>query len=303
MEQEQEYVNPSVGRIGSIYFDERNNRVKYFSTDIHTGAESIDFLLNQAETLAEQNNATRINARFFSEGNYSGNYDANVEARIPLNNGYTGIELLFIGINQPERTSTREINDAEDEIIRNAVSGTRKSRSLSSEYRIERLSLENLTENDISLMRDLYRESFVTYTTELNESSIRDMVENSIVYAVRNNGTIVSTVVAEIANIPTANGNFRICELSEMATLREHRGQGLVTLATEALIEEIYPTVNLIYAEARACHQAINNSFRNMGFEYAGRLNKQCILSGDHEVQEEGPYENLNVWYLLGDLR
>jgi hypothetical protein len=55
----------------------------------------------------------------------------------------------------------------------------------------------------------------------------------------------------------------------------------------------------LFYAEARACHKPINQSFFNMGFRYAGRLNKQCVLSGDHEVNENGPYENLNVWYFI----
>ena len=98
----------------------------------------------------------------------------------------------------------------------------------------------------------------------------------------------------------TTRGAFGICELSEMATKKEHRGKGLVTYATQLLMEEIKDDVDMIYAEARACHRAINQSFKNLGFQYGGRLEKHCTLSGAHDVEEQGPYENLNVWYVQG---
>jgi len=83
-----------------------------------------------------------------------------------------------------------------------------------------------------------------------------------------------------------------------MATLRSHQGKGLSKTITSDLLEEISPMVDLIYAEARACCFSINKVFYDLGFNFAGSLQKQCVLSGQHDVSEEGPYENLNVWYL-----
>jgi len=295
-----EYVNPSLGQIGIIYYDERNNRIKYFSTEIHLEPEGIEKLVEKGIHMMYKNNATRLNARFFYKGNEP--YSKGVEARIPLNNGYSGTDLLFMGINEPERVDPEETIVLEDKIISDILSGKLSSRNIvDNKYQIERLSINCLREGDIKSLVGLYAEAFHTYTTDLNEDSILEMIENSVVYGIRDKKTmnIVSTSVAEIGSVPTILGEFKICELSEMATKREYRGKGLVTFATKALIAEIRDSVDLVYAEARASLRAINQSFFNLGFSYAGRLNKQCILSGDYDIQETGPYENLNVWYML----
>lgn len=295
---DEEYVNPSLGQIGVMYYDSTNNRIKFFSSDIHSSAQSIDSLIGQGIGMMQQNAATRLNARFFVRGNYR---NKNIEARIHLNNGFSGIDLVFIGVNAQERTDTTAVTSAEDELISNVLAGQPSRRSIPDMYQIQRLSTASLCEEDINSMVELYGEAFTTYTAVLDAGSVSAMVENSVVYAVRERqtGKIVSTAVAEIGVIQTPEREFRICELSEMATRREHRRQGLVTAATRTLIEEIRDSVDLIYAEARACHMPINQSFFNMGFSYAGRLSKQCVLSGDHEVSESGPYENLHVWYIL----
>ncbi|MBU0471731.1 MAG: GNAT family N-acetyltransferase [Nanoarchaeota archaeon] len=296
--QNQEYINPSIGEIGKIYFDDRNNRIKFFSTQIHHDADSIDDLVFRGEQLMIEENATRLNARFFT----TARYERNVEARISLNNGHIGTDLLYIGVNLSDRSDPEKVMLAERELIESVLSTEPHMRSrLSEGYSIERLTSESLTNQEVDSLVDLYSEAFNTYTTDLNASAVREMISHSVVYGVRDsrNNQIVSTVVAEITKMTLSEENFSICELSEMATRREYRGQGLVTLATKELIEDIRDDVDLIYAEARACHTPINQSFHNMGFHYAGTLLKQCMLSGDHEVDESGPYENLNVWYVL----
>jgi len=291
----EEYVNPSIGRIGEMYYDEHNNRIKFFSTDVHLSGESIDILMGRALRMMGQESATRIAARFFTRCGYN----QNAEAIIPLNNGFSGIELVFVGINNEGRQSSAEICAEEDALLE-LLNQSPSSSGIPQGYSIHRLTLQDTAPEDINSMAELYREAFTTYITELDESAISAMIENSVVYAVRDSEKrIVSTVVAEIGSLQTSEGDFRICELSEMATRRSHRGQGLVSAAARALIEDIRDEVDLIYAEARACHMPINQAFLNLGFQYAGRLNKQCILSGDSEIQEEGPYENLNVWYIL----
>ncbi|MBN1385404.1 hypothetical protein JW968_00325 [Candidatus Woesearchaeota archaeon] len=297
-EEKQSYVNPSLGQIGVMYHDSRNDRIKYFSTDIHTSPNSVDDLVDEGLRLASERGTTRLNARFLCTEECS--YDGPIEARIPLNNGFTGLELIYVGINSSERTTDPKTRADEDRLVAVILSSERSSRETTPGYSIHHLTAQNTTESDISDMVRLYAEAFTTYTTVLDAENVRRMIDNSVVYAVRNPaGRIVSTVVAEIGEVPTERGIMRITELSEMATLRECRGSGLVTLATEQLVEDIRDRVDLIYAEARAPHAAINKSFHNMGFSYAGRLDKQCILSGDREIAETGPYENLNVWYML----
>ncbi len=297
------HVNPSIGRIGQMYFDEINDRIKFFSTDIHTNTNNISEHITCALEEMSRYNTSRFVGRFFVNRNIELD---NIEARIPLSGIYKDLDLIYISINLPNRVDSTDVRLQEDNLINNVLLNNIHLRNhISSSYFVEKLAINNLTDIDVFDMVKLYRQAFTTYTAELNNQTVRTMVEHSDVYAVRNiasNNEIVSTVVAEKSDILTNRGIFSLCELSEMATLREHRGQGLVTFATEQLLENLthlnLNPPNLIYAEARACHRAINQSFHNLGFKYAGRLEKQCLLSGDSEIAEHGPYENLNVWYI-----
>jgi beta-lysine N6-acetyltransferase len=295
-------VNPSIGQIGQMYFDKVNDRIKFFSTDIHTDKSTIDSCIDQAMDEMALHGTSRFAGRFFVS---KGMHLDNVEARIPLNGAYSDLDLVYIGVVSSERREPLSVEIEEDAMVNRIYDTQRNSRdNLPPKYSIERLDFRNLTRRDLRSMIELYSQAFTTYLTELNHDNILKMVENSKVYAVRYENSsrpIVATVVAEQSEIDTPRGTFNICELSEMATLRTHRGKGLMTYATEQLVNDISRYSNsssLIYAEARACHAPINKSFYNLGFEYAGRLEKQCMLSGDSDIQEHGPFENLNVWYM-----
>jgi hypothetical protein len=300
------YQNPSLGKINEMYYDEINRRIKYNSSKKYDSCLEIFNLCKEAAIMKNQLGATRVNIKLLVE-NSTKDYDYLVEAKIPLNNNHIGENLLFLGWNDPTRYSDLETTLREDEIIRSLKNHQHANNFISDNYFIDKLTYYNRSIDDINDLCVLYNDAFKTYTSKLDFDSIGDMINNSVVYVVRdlddrkinNSGRIVSSCVGEIARL---NDNFTICELSEMATLYDYRGQHLVTKATELLVDEICDEVDLIFAEARACHRAINQSFYNMGFKYAGRLNKQCILSGrgeDSTVLEEGPYENLNVWYIL----
>jgi hypothetical protein len=294
----QEYIPPSLGKIGEFYYDHKNNRIKYFCTQIHHSLDPIEELVEEGISRMRTHHATRLNARFFAK---KGLFLQDTEAVIPLEDQYSDLNLLFIGVNQPSRLDSAYVKEKEDILISEVFSDRKKHRHNLDGYLIDRLNFLNATDQDIHDIVRLYHECFPTYTSVLDEDSVRSMIEHSVVYSARfiKTGKLVSLSVGEIGRIETSRGEFVICELSEMATKNEHRGRGLVTSITHRLIGEISPSVDLMYAEARACHKPINQSFFNMGFQYAGRLNKQCILSGVHEVSEKGPYENLNVWYLL----
>src|SRR3989344_2383574 len=255
--------NPSLGKIGMMYYDQRNNRIKFFSEALHYTKENIDSLVKQGISMMHTNRATRFTARFLASNSMDYNNDG-IEAVIPLEGIFKDFSLIYLGINTPNRQDNDRTLAKESQMVNDLYLRQPDGRYPSLEdYQAERLVVAD--DRNVNSLFELYKEVYAT--------------------------------IAEISGIKTNLGSFRICELSEMATRREHRGRGLVTFITRILVNEIYKNLNLIYAEARSCHLPINRVFYNMDFHFGGRLNKQCILSGDHEINESGPYENLNVWY------
>jgi len=292
----QKYIPPSIGKIGEPYYNEPNDRIKYFCTDLHYSIESIDSKIEDCLDLMHEYKATRINARFFAKKSIS---VLNTEATIPLAGDYSDFNLIFVGINSPDRMDNISTLKDEVKMVDYIRSHPHIHPHVFRDYKFEMLSIFNTSKKDLNDLFWIYKNSFKTYTSELNIPSIKLMIDASKVYVARTKkeGSIVSVAVGELSEIDTDFGRFKISELSEMATLKEHRRKGLVTHAAKLLIEDLNGSVDLIYSEARACHRPINQSFFNMGFNYAGRLNKQCILSGDYDIAEKGKYENLNVWY------
>ena len=117
-----------------------------------------------------------------------------------------------------------------------------------------------------------------------------------------NNGNIVSVAVAEVAEILTDRGLLRISELSDEATHPYHRNKGLNQSCVSALVQELLATyggkIHLIFEEDRAPSRGVNQQSANLGFRYAVRLNRHCRINADRDIEVEGPYEDLNVWYL-----
>ena len=286
--------NPSIGAIGSIYYDEDNDRVKYFSQPIHTEKGSIDTEVAQARRMMEEQGASRFTARFLSTASYE---SPHLEAMIPLNNGFSGVCLYYLGMNDDRRRSPDDILERQEALLRQ-VDRPGTIRDIPEGYRLERLV--RVGDADRQRLASLYQESFPTYLTELDEEAVESMVENSIVYVARNpEGMIVSSAVGEVGQVDTGEGILRICEMSEMATDRNDRNASLVSAVASQVADEARQITDLIFSEARASHVAINRVFAKMGFAYAGRLHKHCVISGDREIDEQGPYENLHVWYAL----
>lgn len=290
-------VNPSIGSIGTMYHDERNNRVKYFSTKIHSSPKSIENEFNACVEMMQETGATRATMRAVANFPYVGD---SVEAAIPLNNGFGNHRIIYLGQVSGARTNPQEVLDEEAAMLRKILeTGIVRVRN-NPDIEVIRITKDSATGANIRDMVELYNEAFTTYTSALDENAVRSMIENTVVYgAADETGRIISTSVAEIAAVPMESGKtLKLCELSEMATLRNYRGRGINSQVTEKLIEQIMPLVNVIYAESRACHAPINAIFASHNFECAGTLQKHCILSGDSNIREDGPYENLNVWHL-----
>ena len=271
--------------------------------------------INRGMSLLRQSGATRFTGRYLCNGPVQ---HPHTEARIRLNGPNSGIELVYIGQNNPERIDNLEVRLQEDAIVLDVLARhprrraheedartlERMERVLGQGYIVEHIDRNRIEQRDVRSLVSLYREAFPTYTAPLDEQSIWRMVVSNPTCVIRDrSGEIVSAAVAEVARVDEGDRPMYLCELSEMATRRNHRGRGLNTLAAERLIRRLDLDVDLFYAEARASHAPVNQLFSNLGFHYAGRLSKHCVLSGDHEVDELGPFENLNVWYRHGGRR
>jgi GNAT superfamily N-acetyltransferase len=212
---------------------------------------------------------------------------------------------VYLAENDPERMSPREILQQEDELIEAVLRNTsvdNNPRRIEDEGYIVKI-LESASEGELRQMQRLLQKSFPRYLYEFTLDSVRDLVNNPSTrtsVARNSEGEIVSICVAETAIIDTNRGNLYISELSEEATDPDHRRQGLNTACMRTLITHLYEEdmIDLIFEEARAPHIGVNRVAAKLGFKYAGRLHKHCVIGGTKEIPEYDSYENLNVWYL-----
>jgi hypothetical protein len=287
---------PSVGQIGVPYYDARNDRVKYFSTNVVETESELGLEVSKLMREMERSNATRASMRLLT----SLQGICNREANVPLAGDFSGLNLVYIGFNSEGRLTPNDILHEEYAAIERISSQVRRLRPIDS----SRFSIENLrsySPQDVSDLVELYRVSFPTYTVELNENSVRQMLDGNRVIVARDANTerIVSCFMGEVARVPLSETqNFDLVEFSEGATLPQYQGNGLLQACTKALVEDVSSVVDLMYAECRANHVAINKAMWNLGFDFAGLLPQHCVISGQHEIDQATQYGDLSVMYL-----
>lgn len=242
--------------------------------------------IENARSLRDQNDATRITLRMIASNGLL-IPDINEEARVPLSKDWNGHEIVYLADNHPERISPKGILKQEDELVRNIIESTSIDNDLdrirNDGYKIE--ILNSVTPEDLKQIYEVYQKSFTKYLFEMTLENIRSLVTNPNGRAsiVRNSdGKIVSICVAETAKIATNRGTLYICELSDEATHPEYRRRGLNRVCINRLIKHLYEgdKIDLIFEEARAPHIGVNRVAVKLGFVYAGRLQKHCVIGG-----------------------
>ena len=324
---QQAIIGTSSGKVGSIgaawppAFDANNLRIKGFCPSV---IRSMDGLKRDAFAYANSARkthpeATRTTFRAFvnrglAEGitRLNGSMEFSVEARVPADNLMRGFDLVYFGKNDTVRMPSEEIRGQENENvagIRQEVSRVvphvAMARLAANGYEISMPLNGNVhNERDIEIMLNLYREAYQHYTFPINEATMQVMMGNGnrVVIARDAEGQIASALIAEECEIRLGNGmRARLYELSDFATFRKDRGNGLMTaLQIEAvkLIRNLPGGKSaIIYAEDRAPWSAVNKSSQQAGLAFGGTLPWHCSLLSDRNVQYSGEYESLNVWY------
>lgn len=305
-----------VGSIGSAVpqFDSRNRRIKGFSPRAEQTREGLNMLFARiAEVERQHSQSTRTTVRAFVrqelvEGlRRDPGSPCAIEAVVPADNALPGYSMVYFGRNSGQRLPSQEVFAAElesVELVSRAspiASDAAMRRTREAGYSISRL--QSPSEMDIHQVLRLYREAYQLYTFEINEVTIRDVLNNgNIVLVGRDgNGDIVSSLIAEHCVLDLENrGPVHIYELSDYATFRSHRGNGLIT-AMQIEIAGILRSMPegeraIIYSEDRAAWRAVNISSVKAGMKYCGTLPLHCLLVSDRDFDQGGEYESLNVF-------
>jgi hypothetical protein len=302
-----------VGSIGSAApsFDARNRRIKGFSREPLRTREGLRRLFANIADVEQQNPAsTRTTVRAFVRSELvegiRGDPDLpyNVEAVVPADNVLPGYSMTYFGRNS--RIADPEVFAAELESVKiiSTIAQVSRRRAIdrvtNAGYSIS--VLENPSEHDVNRMLELYNEAYQLYTFEINSSTIRDMLNNGNVVLVARDaeGQIASSLIAEHCVLDLeGRAPVHLYELSDYATFRTDRGNGLITamqIEVVNILRAIRGEEAVIYAEDRAAWRAVNISSVKAGLNYCGTLPLHCLLVSDRDFDHGGEFESLNVF-------
>ncbi len=299
-----------VGSIGAAWppaYEQRNSRVKGFCPFKVDDNRLLGRLMEDLRRAREQNpDATRSTVRAFMRREIAG-MAPDVEARISANRVFPGYDLVYVGSNSECRRTQADVLQEELEGVTMIMEkmgrqepGAVFGRVSDAGYSVGRL--RGVSASAVAQLLELYDEAYQEYTFDINDSTIMGMLNNGNIVLVgrSSEGAIVSCLIAEHASVEVDGREVHLYELSDYATLRAHRRNGLITamqiMAVDTIRELEHGQESIIYAEDRAAWMAVNISSRRAGLVYCGTLEKHCRLVSDRTFAEEGNLENLNVW-------
>jgi beta-lysine N6-acetyltransferase len=145
--------------------------------------------------------------------------------------------------------------------------------------------LKKLSEEDSVKLSALYNKVFSVYPTPMNDPDYikKTMKEGTVYFGFGYRDEIVSAASAEI------NSFYKNAELTDCATLTEHRKYGLLKLLLLQLEKELKEnSIFCSYSLARALSFGMNAALHQLGYSYRGRLANNCLIFDK--------LEDMNIW-------
>ncbi len=250
--------------------------------------DDVHLVLHDAEALAERHGYGKIvvkaHARHRGELARRG---YSVEAVVPrLHEG--GEAALFASRfldptrrTDPEGPRIREVVDAAEE----ARIEARPAPDL------DDVVLREAEADDVGALSTLYDAIFASYPFPIDDpdhlrAERRLGTRYFAAYEARNGGRLVAASSMEPA------GGTGAVEMTDFATLPEHRGRGIATHLLTLMDRRAREAgVRVAYTIARACSFGMNITFGHCGYEYAGTLVNNTGIGG--------AIESMNVWYKI----
>jgi len=171
--------------------------------------------------------------------------------------------------------------EQEDQILALVGQNEKKSQpSLPDGY-----SVRPVEAGDVEALVHLYQTVFSSYPSPLFDPAYVKRVMESHVYflAVFYEERPVSAASAEIDH---RNLN---AEMTDCATLVEHRGRGLLTVLLDLIEKEMWKlNMGVVYSLSRAGSFGMNAALHKMGYTFNGKFINNCHIGGR--------FENMNLW-------
>ncbi|MFN7249815.1 MAG: putative beta-lysine N-acetyltransferase [Anaerobacillus sp.] len=259
-----------------VYLDFVNERIRI---DDYRG--NINSVITRMKALAAQYSFTKeiIKSRvedwpkFLSRG---------YELEGMINGYFNGSDAFFMVNYASDDRRTSDCWKAEDDLLDKIVAqkDAAQPNQLPTGYSMRLANVE-----DCKDLANLYGLVFQTYPTPMNEPSyIKDVMEEGTIFKmIEWNGQVVSAASAEV------NETYHNAEMTDCATLLEHRKYGFMQLLISALEDELISrNIYFSYSLARAQSYGMNACLQKLGYLYSGRLANNCIMNDN--------FENMNIW-------
>ncbi|PLT34968.1 putative beta-lysine N-acetyltransferase [Bacillus sp. V5-8f] len=140
-------------------------------------------------------------------------------------------------------------------------------------------------QEDAEQLVKFYRKVFDVYPVPIEDPQYikKCMESGTVFYIYEFEGQIVSSASAEV------NTKYHNAEITDCATLPEHRQFGLIKLLISQLEDDLASNeIYCVYSIARALSFGMNAAFYQLGYEYRGRLANNCFIFDK--------IEDMNLW-------
>ncbi|MEH7492410.1 putative beta-lysine N-acetyltransferase [Neobacillus niacini] len=259
-----------------VYLDPFNKRIRI---DDYRG--NTQLVLERAEELARKHQVEKLIMKARSEDTLS-LFEKGLQPEAVVDGYYLGSNAHFFS---KFYTVERKKNDhwiTEDGMVESIY---QLDSAIDKPFPPKEYELKKADETCAEELSGLYREVFQIYPTPLHDPEYvkKTMKEGTIYYVFFHQGKIVSAASAEV------NSFYKNAELTDCATLKEHRKYGLMKIILRDLEAELRRQgIFCAYSIARSLSFGMNAVLFQLGYKYRGRLMNNCYIYDK--------LENMNMW-------
>lgn len=260
----------------TVHLDKQNHRIR---VDDYLG----DFskVLERAEKIARSENADKLIIKGRRE-HFTRLLENGYRFEASIDGYFLGSDCLFFSKFLTDERKISKHWTEEDGIIKSVFHLKGPGRTVSPP---KAYVLKKMDHSDAAGLSMLYKSVFQIYPTPLNNPDyiIQTMNDGTIYYGFIYDGHVVSAASAEV------NAFYKNAELTDCATLKEHRKHGLMKILLERLEQELIDNgIFCSYSIARALSFGMNAVLYQLGYAYRGRLVNNVFIYDK--------IENMNVW-------
>ncbi|WP_026563809.1 putative beta-lysine N-acetyltransferase [Bacillus sp. UNC41MFS5] len=259
-----------------IYLDSFNKRIR---VDDYRG--NTNLLMEKVEALVLEHKAEKLIVKVRRE-DYFTFLEKGLQPEAVVDRYFLGSDAHFFS---KFYTPDRKKNDhwvIEDGIIRSIY---QLDTTVQKAFPPKEYELRKADDSCAEELAALYRQVFPIYPTPLHDPEYikKTIKEGTIYYTFFHSGKIVSAASAEV------NSLYKNAELTDCATLSEHRKYGLMKLILQELEGELQRKgIYCVYSIARSLSFGMNAVLFQLGYLYRGRFMNNCYIYDK--------LENMNMW-------